>query len=603
MKDQYTNDNWNSTSSSSQLFVKINNNVDSKDIQIKLDQLALKHEDEESIKYNEQRKFYLQPLSDIHFNDNYGIYDYSQGQANISVLIALASIALFLLLLGCINFINLSTAQATQRAKEIGIRKTLGGSKKQLIFQFLGETFILTLASALLSILLAYWLLQVFSDFKPAGLDFSLFKEPIIIGFSIGLLIVVTLLAGIYPSLVLTNFKPVSVLKNEVFNQKSKPNFRRLLTVFQFTIAQIFIIATLLVGKQIHYLMNKDMGFKTEAIAYVNIPWHDSGLDKKLRFLKELKAIPQIKSVSLGGSPPASFNTHTTSVSYFNNQKEIRVDLEQLYGDTDYRDLYNIELLAGRERLNDTIREFIINETYQKVLGFKHPEDAIGQMLKLYEESYPIVGVMKDFNQRSLKSQIKPMALIGDWDTGRWTQFNTVHIALSNTGETKWTQTIAKAETKWKAIYPDSEFQLQFIDDTISRFYQREQRMSVLLKWATGLSVLISCLGLLGLVIYTTERRTKEIGIRKILGASIAQINLLLCRDFLLLVGAAFVIAVPIAWWGLDNWLRDFSYKTSLSWWIFVGSGLGMVFIALFIMSIKTVSTAMENPVKSLRNE
>ncbi|MBJ7881844.1 ABC transporter permease [Gelidibacter salicanalis] len=602
-KEQFYNDNWGSTSSNVQLFVKLNTKKNLAKVQSQLDALAKTNESKEADKYSEYRNFYLQPLNELHFGENYGIFDFTEYTANKKVLVGLLWIAAFLLLLGCINFINLNTAQATQRAKEIGIRKTLGSSKKQLVFQFLWETFLLTLISALLSLVLAVGLLKVFADFTPDGLHFGLFADPIIITFAILLVIIISLLSGFYPALVLSSFKPISVLKNRVFSTNSHISLRKGLIVFQFIIAQVFIISTVAVGRQIHFLMKKDMGFKTEAITYIKTPWMDGSIEKRHVLLQKLSTISQIEKVSLGGSPPASFNVHATSVVYMDGKKEIRTDLELLYGDNEYLNLYDITLLAGRQLRNDTIREYIINDTYRQLLGFKNPKEAIGKVIGQGEDAVPIVGVMEDFNQRSLKSKIQPMAFVGDWSRKRYSKFNTIHLQLTQVNSENWPTAIAKAEDAWKSVYPESNFKMEFIDKTVAKFYQQERSMTKLLNWATILSVLISCLGLLGLVIYTTERRVKEIGIRKILGASLAQLNLLLCKDFLVLVLLAFAIAAPIAWYGLYNWLQDYAYKTNLSWWIFAISGLGIMVLALVIMSVKTLSTARENPVKSLRTE
>jgi hypothetical protein len=235
------------------------------------------------------------------------------------------------------------------------------------------------------------------------------------------------------------------------------------------------------------------------------------------------------------------------------------------------------------------------------MLGFEDPTQIIGKVLKIGDDWHPIVGVMKDFNQHSLRSAIQPMALSGDVNRDFYHQFNTLHIEMQRGPSVG--NVLENLETAWKSIYPEEDFELNFMDDTLRRFYQQEQKTAVLLKWATGLAILISCLGLLGLVIHTTERRIKEIGIRKVLGASIAQLNLLLCKEFILLVGIAFAIAAPIAWWGLTNWLESFAYKTELSWWVFLLSGLIMLLVALAIISVKIISSAKANPVKSLRTE
>ena len=599
-----TDADWGSTTSASQLFVKIAPQTIQSDIQKELDRITKEYNDEGDVARGRIRNFYMQPLKDLHFDQNYYTFDFNdEYQASKSTLISLGSIALFLLLLGCINFINLNTAQATQRAKEIGIRKTLGSSKRQLVIQFLGETFLLTLAAAVLSIFFSYWLLDFFSDFTPNGLNFELFGNPVILLSIFTLLFIVTLLSGFYPALVLSHFKPVSILKNQVLGKGDNASLRKYLTVFQFCIAQIFVIATFLVSKQINYLMTKDMGFKTEAIASVRTPWHKPDFDKRKLLAQRIEALPMVKGISLSGNPPASNSTSTTGTTFLDGEKEIYTQLQVLNGDTNYLDLYDIQLLAGRDRLNDTIREYVINDTYRKLLGFQSPQEAIGRFLGRSDAQFPIVGVVEDFNQRSLKTGIEPMAIIGDWNRHRWSGFNTVHFAFQ-TGDTQsWPEAIAQIESVYEDIYPEAEFQLTFMDDIIQKFYVQEKKTATLLQWAMWLSIAISCLGLFGLVVYTTERRTKEIGIRKVLGASLVQLNLLLCKEFLMLIGIAFLIAAPIAWYGLNNWLQDFAFKTELSWWVFAVSGTTMFLLALLIISVRTITKANANPVKSLRTE
>ncbi len=590
---------WNNTNSASQLFVKLHENASVTDTQEQLDKLAKEHEDKRLAEFGMKRKFYLQPLNDLHFNSDYGIFNDSISPASKPVLLSLGCVALFLLLLGSINFINLNTAQATKRAKEIGIRKTFGVSKNQLVFQFLIESLLLTVVAAILSLLFSSWLFHIFSDIIPNDVGFELFANLEILIYILLLILIVAFLSGFYPALVLTRFRPVLVLKNQLLPSNNKSSFRKYLTTFQFVIAQIFVIATILVSKQVNFLINKDMGFKTEAVAYVRT-WSNTSIDKRLRFMNEIEALPEIRDISLGGNPPASNSTISDVVTCFNGQKEIHTELQLLYGDQNYRDVYDIQLLAGRERLNDSIKEYIINESCSKVLGFENPEDAIGQVLLLNQEQAPIVGVMSDFNQRSLKSKIEPMALVGSWH--RQT-FHTIHFSFQDQNMKSWSDAISKVENIWKGIYPSTTFKLNFMDDTVQQFYQEERKTSLLLNWAMGLSVLISCLGLLGLVIHTTERRTKEIGIRKVLGASIMRLNLLICTEFISLLGIAFVIAAPIAWLGLNKWLEDFSYRTDLSWWVFMLSGIVMLIIALLIMSVRTFSIVNANPINSLKTE
>ncbi len=603
MRDEYLEKSWGSTNSSSQLFVKLNKMADKDNAQVQLNELALKNRDEYEIKYKQSRKFTMQPLDDVHFNPDYGIYDWSKARASKSLLQNLVLVAIFLLILGCINFINLNTATATQRSKEIGIRKTLGSSRQQLIAQFLGETFLLVCIAALLSLLLSKFLLDIFSDFIPSGLSLELFKTPTIIFSLLGLLILVTFLSGYYPALVLSKFNVVSVLKNK-FVGKDKVKLRKFLTFFQFTIAQVFIIATLLVGKQINFMLTKDMGFKTEAIVSVYSPRSEGELEKKERFAQKLRSIPEIEKISLGGQPPASFSSNTSTTTYSNGVDTKQVELQAVFGDKEYAKLFDLEFLAGRDRLNDTIHELVINETASKAYGFATPQEAIGKMINRGQGMEPIVGVMADFNQRSLKTAVKPMALMGDGYRSSFTRFRAVHIEFKNSEASNLAATMNKIESAYKEVYTEVEdYRAQFMDDTVARFYNREQKVSKLLNWATGLSILISCLGLLGLVIYTTNRRVKEIGVRKVLGASLFQINSLLCKEFLVIVGIAFIVASPIAWYGIHNWLQDFAYKTSISFWVFLASGFAMILFAVLIISAKTLQVAKTDPVNSLRSE
>jgi len=600
MKETVISEYWTSSNSNSQMFVLLNEKSKIKDVLSRLDELAKKHENPEYVKDGYRTSYNLQPLEDLHFSE-FGIFDYGNRAANKSVLIYLSFIALFLLALGCINFINLNTAQATQRAKEIGIRKTLGSSKLQLIYQFLGETFLLTLISGLVSIFLGYALFKVFSDFLPPTFDYSLIAQPEVIVSLFLLLILVSLFSGTYPALILSRFKPVSVLKSRIFFNTDQTKFRKFLTFFQFGIAQIFIIATILVGKQIDFMMTKDMGFKSKEIVHFNFPYEDRSVDKLYLMKNELAKNPRIQDISLGSAPPASYKIYGSKLSYAQESGEINVYFNQLFGDTNYLDFYDIPLLAGRKPLNDTIREYVINQSLLAELGFQNPEDAVNEQIKINDKPYPIVGVMRDFNQYSLKLGIKPMAFVPDFYRRNYSSFTTLSFSINPNNNLK--ETISQVEDQWDAIYPDSEFNVNFLDETIASFYKDEKSTSKLLQWATGLSILISILGLLGLVIYTTERKTKEIGIRKILGASILGLNLQLCKEFIVPIFLAVVVAIPIAWYGLHQWLQDFAYKTESNWWVFVISAILMILIALIVMSFKTIQAASRNPAKSLRTE
>ncbi len=600
------NKDWNMTNSANQLFVKVNANANFDQIKKEFNYLATTYLDEYSRKHNHSKEFALQPLNDIHLNTKYEIYDWEKSRTSMTLLKSLGLVVVVLLLLGCINFINLNTAQATQRSKEIGIRKALGSSREQLIIQFMGETFLLVLISGIFSLLLSKWLLLALSDFVQQGITISLFANPIMIISIILLLVLVTFLSGFYPALVLSKMNTISVLKNSVSTGDKKVFLRKFLTIFQFTIAQIFIIATLLVGKQINFLLSKDMGFKTEAIATIISPRDENELAKKELFIQKLKAIPQIKNACLGNTTPASNTSSLTTATHTNSKGVIaQSDLRIISGDVNYANLFDLKLLAGKIFKNDTIHELVINEAARKVFGFKTPEEAIGKTLDFGGDKVPIVGVMSDFIQGSLHYDIVPMALNGDWSRHYFrSRFSRTFIAFENLSPNDFRNTLDTVERIYGEVYTESQdYRIKFMDDTINEFYSKEYKISKLLKWATGLSILISCLGLWGLVIYTTNRRVKEIGMRKVLGASVLQINKLLCKEFLILVGIAFMLATPIAWYFIYKWLQDFSYRTDISFMTFLISGFIMIVFALIVISIKTIQAASSNPVNSLRSE
>ncbi len=602
LKKIYSWDEWGSVNSGSQLFLKLAPNVSTASIESQLKKVLAKNSKDSNKDSKNTTVYRVQPLSDLHFDGKYG--NIGDRVANKNTLYGLLTVAAFLLLLGCINFINLTTAQAAQRSKEIGIRKTMGGSRWQLKLQFLNETFFITIIATLLSIAITPILLKIFGDFIPKDLHFDLLKQPGIFLFLIALIIAVSFLSGFYPAMILSKYNPALVLKNQAYTGTAgtrKALLRKGLTVSQFFIAQFFVMATVISVKQISYMVNKDMGFRKDAIIFFGAPFNFHNFEnpdsKRFVLLNELRSISGIDMVSIGDAAPSSSGWNMSTMKYQDGKKEIETDVRQKHGDSNYLKLYNIRLLAGRKPTeSDTVKEYVINETYMHILGFKNPEDALNKNIN----SKPIVGVMADFNQQSLHENVKPLVFASE---NKYSY--TFHIALKpqSADGTAWPVTIKKVEAAFKKNYPEEDFNYEFFDASIAKFYKSEQDLSGLLKWATGLAIFISCMGLLGLVIYTTNLRTKEIGVRKVLGASVANIVSLLSKDFVLLVMIAFVIAAPLSWWVMNTWLQNFAYRTSINWWVFAASGLSMIIIALITLSIQTVKAAMANPVKSLRTE
>ena len=594
LKPSYNWDQWNSVNSNTQLLVKLlpgskESNI-SKQLAAILKQHAIDANDTKTIRR-------LQPLSDVHTNPDYG------GRVNNSTITNLVLLAVFLLLLGAINFINLSTAHAAERAKEIGIRKTLGSKKSQLVWQFLSETFLLTLFTAVISICITPLLLKAFTGFLPEGLQFDyLFSQPLVWVFLVALIFVVSIVAGLYPAFILTRFKPVLVLKNSVVNSGGSSRsalLRKTLIVFQFVIAQVFIIGMMVVDKQIHFSLQKDMGFRKDAIInfYVPLDFHNPN-NKKFILKDAISRMPEIQEVSLGNQSPAFSGSMSTEISIKEKGKDVNMDVDSRNGDTAFLSVYGIKLIAGRNIVaSDTANELLINETLAKQLGFTNPADAINHFVNFGDKPLPVVGVMKDFNLASVRTAIHPLIYYAAPKFGY-----VMHVALQPNPAT-WNSAIKKLGTAWKNVYPDIDFDYSFLDKKISDFYQEDQQLSTLLTWSAGVAILISCLGLLGLVIFMTNNRIKEIGVRKILGASVQQIIILLSVDFVKLLAIAFIIAIPIAWWQTHSWLQNFAYHTELSWWIFLTSGAIMITAALLIICLRAGKAAIANPVKSLRTE
>lgn len=597
LQDQFMMNVWNDWMAYSQLYVKLAEGTNAAHVEKQLTALLNKY-DKNANSQNRKTSYHLQPLNDVHFNY---LYTGVSGRiADVKTLYGFLAIAGFLLLLGCINFINLTTANATQRAKEIGIRKTMGSSKSQLVLQFLGETFVITLIATLISVGITPFLFSVFKEFIPPGLSFSFFRQTPVLLFLIALTIFVSFISGIYPALILSGYKPASILKNQSFSSASETRHawvRKSLTVSQFVIAQFFVIVTIMISKQINFSLNADLGFNKDGIITFETP-RDTVKAHTQQLLNSINAIPAVEVASSGFLSPADKGVAITNISYA-PKKDVQPQVQLRFGNPAYIDVYKVKLLAGKNVApSDTFREFLINEAYSKELGFKTPDEAVGKFLTFNNKQLPIAGVMQDFHDQSMHSAILPTVFTAG--NGR-----TFHVRFKQTsaGAAAWRGAIEQIQRSFKQLYPDEDFDYKFYDDTIASMYEKEEQTQKLLSWATGLAIFISCLGLLGLVMYTINTRTKEIGIRKILGASVANIVSTLSADFIKLVSIAFVIAAPIAWWATYKWLEDFAYKTSISWWIFVLAGISLLLVALITLSFQTIKAALANPVKSLRTE
>ncbi|MBS1933268.1 MAG: ABC transporter permease [Bacteroidetes bacterium] len=550
---------------------------------------------------------YLQPLTDIHFTKEFRRGDDGDDfrKAYMPTLYSLMGVAVFILLIAAVNFINLSTAQSIQRAKEIGVRKVLGSNRLNITFQFLTETFVLTVLAAVISVLLVNPVLALFKDYIPEGIEFHIFNLSTFL-FLFGVILITTVFAGFYPARVLASYLPVLSLKGVNFQKGSeKINLRKALIVFQFTISMLFIITAIIMGKQMNFMKNADKGFNSDAIITVD-KWRDH--DDKLKILAEnVRHIPGIDKVLWQGNNPMGF-AKASNTFKFKGKEEITINPVIEEGDDHYISFYKMKLVAGRDMIpGDSLHELIINETMAKAIGFTNPADAVGKQLfnafnttPQVANGYPIVGVVADFHQGSLHDAIEP-AIITNMKFFRYR----VAIKLSEKEKnTKDVKTIlAAVETEWKKIFPDETFNYQFMNESIGFLYGQEEKTAWLVNVAMGLTIFISCMGLFGLGMFTAERRTKEIGIRKVLGASVANITAMLSRDFVSLIILSIVIASPVAWYFMNQWLQDYAYRTNISWWVFIIAGGFAIFFGLITVSFHAIKAAMANPVKSLRNE
>jgi len=592
LKNMYTWDAWNSISDSHQVLIKTKAQSNPHLLEGNIANILKKYKIKEGEKITD--KLELQPLADVHFDTRFN-YDATHPEALRNLIL----LAFFLLALGAVNFINLSTAQSIERAKEVGIRKTLGSSKSTLIKQFLLETFLITLSATVLAVLLLPLFLHVFEGFIPKNLSLDRLDKTFIILFLIGQLMAVTILAGFYPAWVLTGYAPVLALKNQLgknTNLSRSTWVRKALTIFQFVMAQAFLICVLVVVRQINYVTHKDMGFQKDAIVNVYIPGAFQNSAKGVVLKNELKKLTAVKAISFGNIAPAMNGWMTTAITYDQSADKESLTFDSRSGDENYLDVYQIPLLAGRNiRLLDSTSEMLINRKGLELLHIKNPQDAIG---KTFENGQNIiVGVMEDFDLASARQAVKPVLYTGS------KQGYVLHIALDQSHPENWKNAIDKITSSYKSVFPDDELDLRFVDEVIQNFYTQEKQLSKLLSWAVGLSVLIAGLGLFGLAIFTANQRTKEIGIRKVLGASVFQITFLLLKNLLSLVAIACLVAFPIAYYFMHNWLNDFVYRATISPWIFGLSALGLIAFASLVLSTKSVFAAKANPINSLRDE
>jgi putative ABC transport system permease protein len=539
-----------------------------------------------------------QPLGAVHYDIQAG--DYSNKTISHQLINVLWLIAAFILLIACVNFINLSTAQAVNRAKEVGVRKVLGSNKSQLQIQFIIETFLIVTSAVTLAAAITFLALPYINQLLELSLSFNIFNNPAIILFLLTVTIVVTALAGFYPAIVLSRFNPVNALKSKIIaNTGNGISLRRGLVVFQFIIAQVLIIGTLIIVKQMNLFMDQPLGFDKEAI--VNVPFRvDSLRISRLDYLrKQLLSVSGVQAVSFGSNTPVENGNDMWSTFRFNHAiKETDFKAITKFADDEYVPAYKLHLIAGRNlQPSNYTREFLVNESLMKSLGIKNPDDILNKEISMWGDKIkcPVVGVLKDFNNRSFRQDLAPLLI-----TTNVTMYNQAGIKL---GTKNISSTMQSVKQIFEQTFPDFVYEYRFLDDKIGNFYKQENQLATLYKIFAAIAIFLSCLGLYGLASFMAVQRIKEVGIRKVLGATAGNIVYLFSKEFIILIAIAFTIATPIAWYYMHQWLQDYAYRINISWWLFAAGGLVAIIIALATISFQAIKAAKANPVKSLKSE
>jgi len=588
IQEEIKNNGWNSVSSDDQCYLLLNKGDNPKKYESSLSGFVKKYFGHDN---DDNRVLTLQPMSDLHFSDRWSNYSYKT--VGKDELVAMLVIGVFMLLTACVNFINLSTAVAVRRSREVGIRKVLGGTRNQLIRQFLAESLATITVSVLIGLCLAELMLIYMNPFLEVSLKIDLSDPQFLILLAAGILII-TVLAGFYPAMVLSKFKPSQALKNIMNAQSSgRISLRKGLVVFQFFISQFFIIGTIITMSQMQYLLNADLGFQTKALINLRIP-EDNPLKKKT-LKTELQRISGVEEVSLLFSNPTSGSVSVSNFKVEDNPEDFYTSMKFI--DEDYIDIYGIKLLAGRSvRASDTLREVVVNEKLLKYIGHEGtPQDAIGKQVTVWGKHVPIVGVVKDFHSMSLHEDVMTIMMFNHMEAYR--------MATLKVNMNDFASTNNQVKAAWKNIYPEFDYEYTFLDDQMREFYEGEQKMTTTFVFFSIVAILIGCLGLFGLASFMVNQKVKEIGVRKVLGATASNIVGMFSRSFFLLIMIAFLLAAPIAWWVMNGWLDNFQYKVQLGPVYFMSGLLVTLVIATLTVGYKSLRAATANPIDSLRDE
>jgi putative ABC transport system permease protein len=591
---EYTlQDSWGNNSSNHQIFMlpPAGSSADKLNAQLKI--FTKKHYDQKSAA---TKVHLVQPLADIHFDTRFGntLGDHITNKATIRTL---SFIAILIILMASINFINLSTAQSVGRSKEVGIRKVLGSTRGQLIKQSLGETGLIVIFSLVIALVIAKLALPYLKNIASVPDDISLISIGSIV-FLLATTIVIVLISGVYPSLVVSGFRPVLALKNKITAASvGGVPLRRVLVVAQFTISQLLIIGTIVAVKQMNYVNSADLGFNKEAILIIPGSTDSVSLQKMASFKQQLLQSQAVKAVTFTSDQPSSQNNWSTNFFYDHSATDKPYQTSLKFADADYFKTFGLRFKVGRAYTQaDTTTGIVVNETFVHKLGIQNLDAVIGKTVKMGRSRwYPIVGVVEDFKTNTLRESIKPIIILQ-----MKRQQGLVAVKLSTTN---FSATVASVQKQWEKTYPEYAYNGYFLDQNIAEFYKQENQLALVYKIFAMIAIFISCLGLYGLVSFMVVQRTKEVGVRKVLGASITSIVYMFSKEFMLLIGVSFAIATPVAYYMMNSWLQSFVFRIPLSAWIFVLAIAASLIVAWITVGYKAVKAALANPVKSLRSE
>lgn len=578
-------------------YLMLPEHYDAKKLEAQLPAFLDRHVPDANNKASNWTSLSLRKLTDIH------LYSHKDSEleenGDIKRVYIFSVIGFFILLIACINYMNLSTARSSLRAREIGVRKVVGANKKELIAQFLSESVLISWLAAILSTIITWLILPWLNTLSGQGLSMSLLLKPQILIPSLLLPFFIGILSGIYPAIFLSAFRPVKVLKGLFKSSEKAFSLRKVLVIIQFSISIILIISTVIVFQQLHYIQNKSLGFNKEQVVILS---NDDGFDSSFQsFRTSLLANTSIQDVARSSRIPSGrlLDADASQITLGNSLAPSKADIKYVRVDEGFIPTYNIQLVKGRNFIGPNSSDtssFVLNQAAVRALGIQTDEEAIGKQFKYGGRNGQIVGIINDFNFESLHQRILPLVLFNSTEQNDYGR-----ISVKVSGNTQ--QALQHIEATWKKYLPEVPFDYSFLDDRFADLYKAEQQQQVIFTTFAGIAIFIACLGLFGLSAFTITQRVKEIGIRKVLGASLGSIVALLSKDFLLLVAFAAIIAFPITWFAMHNWLSDFAYRIDISWWVFViAAGIALL-IAFVTISVQTIKAALANPVKSLRSE